>query len=71
MSPEDIENWDGLNEHEQMIARTYIRNLYHRRLDHCCKVPPAGWQCSREPGHPGPCAARPIPPPKLYDEPAD
>jgi len=24
-----------------------------------CKLPPAGWRCSREPGHEGPCAARP------------
>lgn len=24
-----------------------------------CQVPPAGWWCSREPGHPGPCAAYP------------
>lgn len=25
-----------------------------------CDVPPAGWTCSREPGHDGPCAARPL-----------
>lgn len=25
-----------------------------------CKVPPEGWWCSREPGHDGPCAARPV-----------
>lgn len=23
-----------------------------------CEVPPAGWWCSRSPGHDGPCAAR-------------
>lgn len=23
-----------------------------------CDLPPAGWWCSRAPGHPGPCAAR-------------
>lgn len=23
-----------------------------------CEIPPAGWWCSREPGHDGPCAAR-------------
>ena len=23
-----------------------------------CGLPPPGWQCSREPGHEGPCAAR-------------
>ncbi len=25
-----------------------------------CQVPPLGWWCSREPGHDGPCAARPM-----------
>jgi hypothetical protein len=24
-----------------------------------CTLPPEGWACSREPGHDGPCAARP------------
>lgn len=24
-----------------------------------CELPPEGWWCSREPGHDGPCAARP------------
>jgi hypothetical protein len=24
-----------------------------------CPLPPPGWWCSREPGHEGPCAARP------------
>lgn len=24
-----------------------------------CTLPPSGWWCSREPGHDGPCAARP------------
>lgn len=27
--------------------------------DQGCRVPPEGWWCSREPGHEGPCAARP------------
>jgi hypothetical protein len=27
-----------------------------------CTVPPPGWTCSREPGHDGPCAARPADP---------
>lgn len=26
-----------------------------------CMRPPPGWWCSREPGHSGPCAARPAP----------
>lgn len=25
-----------------------------------CDMAPAGWYCSREPGHDGPCAARPV-----------
>lgn len=25
-----------------------------------CDKPPAGWRCSREPGHEGPCAAWPV-----------
>lgn len=30
-----------------------------------CTTPPAGWTCSREPGHSGPCAASPaVPAPK-------
>ena len=30
-----------------------------------CTVSPAGWKCSREPGHDGPCAASRVMP---YDE---
>jgi len=25
-----------------------------------CDIPPAGWFCSRDAGHTGPCAARPL-----------
>jgi hypothetical protein len=25
-----------------------------------CERPPQGWACTREPGHPGPCAAVPV-----------
>lgn len=25
-----------------------------------CTIPPEGWWCSREKGHPGPCAAREV-----------
>lgn len=32
-----------------------------------CEVPPEGWSCSRERGHEGPCAARPIAPPAPPD----
>lgn len=27
-----------------------------------CRVPPPGWSCSRQAGHEGPCAARPVSP---------
>jgi len=26
-----------------------------------CQLPPAGWFCTREPGHEGPCAAYAVP----------
>lgn len=31
-----------------------------------CNVPPVGWECSREAGHSGPCAASPIDPVHRY-----
>ena len=34
--------------------------LYPRAMDHCDR-PPAGWRCSRERGHDGPCPATPAP----------
>lgn len=33
-----------------------------------CTIPPAGWSCSREPGHDGPCAARRIFPYEDYTD---
>lgn len=32
-----------------------------------CRRPPTGWYCSREPGHDGPCAARPEPEPQMTE----
>jgi hypothetical protein len=29
-------------------------------MTHICTIPPAGWHCTRNPGHEGPCAAIPI-----------
>lgn len=29
-------------------------------LREVCTVPPPGWRCTREGGHEGPCAARPV-----------
>jgi hypothetical protein len=28
--------------------------------NHLCSRPPAGWRCTRDPGHDGPCAALPV-----------
>lgn len=33
---------------------------FQKLIGRRCAVPPPGWWCSREPGHEGPCAARPI-----------
>lgn len=33
-----------------------------READGQCQIPPAGWYCTRAPGHDGPCAARPVSP---------
>lgn len=30
-----------------------------------CDLPPTGWTCSRDKGHPGPCAAWPAETPRL------
>lgn len=30
------------------------------RIASACTIPPKGWWCSREAGHEGPCAARPV-----------
>lgn len=29
------------------------------KVEQRCNVPPEGWYCTREPGHDGPCAAKP------------
>ena len=31
-----------------------------RRKGGACELPPPGWRCSRDKGHDGPCAARPV-----------
>lgn len=31
-----------------------------------CTLPPAGWFCTRDKGHPGPCAAWPASTPRLH-----
>lgn len=40
---------------------SYCDGISHSsgRRDLGCSLPPDGWWCSREPGHPGPCAALP------------
>ena len=39
--------------------RRRIADLEALRRRDGCRVPPAGWECTREPGHDGPCAAVP------------
>lgn len=43
---------DLLTTEQRGIAINSVRHEIHG-----CKVPPAGWICTREPGHAGPCAA--------------
>jgi hypothetical protein len=38
----------------------YPERLVAQALSYLCNRPPAGWWCSRFPGHTGPCAARPL-----------
>lgn len=42
--------------HERGIRTRIDASVHPAAL---CPVPPPGWWCSREPGHDGPCAARP------------
>ncbi len=59
----------GLNEDGWLVFqhhRTYNRMLLPDSVkaifpdEFPCKIPPAGWKCSRGEGHTGPCAATPI-----------
>lgn len=57
--------WDGYEtlESPTVTARerrvAALKELTALGDEPACKVPPAGWVCSREAGHEGPCAARP------------
>jgi hypothetical protein len=42
------------------IAAARERSSAGETTPPACDVPPAGWTCSREAGHDGPCAARPL-----------
>lgn len=48
------EDWSELFERQPAITQL-VRPL----LAASCEKPPAGWRCSRTPGHDGPCAATP------------
>jgi hypothetical protein len=41
----------------QMEWMEQLENDFETEL---CHRPPPGWWCSRDPGHEGPCAARPL-----------
>ncbi len=49
----ELTGWPGIYDPEATA-----RGLASLDAEICLK-PPAGWSCSREPGHGGPCAARP------------
>jgi hypothetical protein len=52
-----------LSEDDQREIERLVRAAYKRMRDGDdrdeCGRPPAGWRCTREPGHDGPCAASP------------
>lgn len=65
-NPKDIEwaqdliaNCEEASLYDKIVAKLdEVRKEYEPK-DQGCTVPPAGWWCSREKGHEGPCAARP------------
>lgn len=63
MKPENPYNWRlvvwmalTMNPVSMLIAG--VIDAVQDFLIPCCKRPPSGWYCTREPGHSGPCAAR-------------
>lgn len=36
--------------------------IFRKKAPAACTIPPAGWYCTRTPGHEGPCAAHPVEP---------
>lgn len=53
-----VSNDDGISAQLDKEARAFLNDLDESKK-HCEKAP-VGWQCSRNFGHPGPCAAYPI-----------
>jgi len=54
------------------------RQLVARGMEHLrkgvageCRLPPAGWHCTRTPGHDGPCAAEPVAAPQQAAAPGE
>jgi hypothetical protein len=56
-----VEQYTELLENPRVALLASDEPISKRRtaLEAPCKVPPAGWSCSRKPGHDGPCAATP------------
>ena len=50
--------YDGL-EFAQAEHTRHVDTLFPVGHKETCKLPPAGWTCSRVSGHTGPCAAYP------------
>jgi hypothetical protein len=44
--------------HDHGCRQVYVEYV-KRRVRPDCQLPPAGWRCTRQPGHAGPCAAWP------------
>jgi len=49
---------DLTDEDRQLVARAMER--LRKGAAGECRLPPAGWHCTRKPGHDGPCAAEPV-----------
>lgn len=55
--------WQGPDHCRRAHAKELVRYQFPPSMRKPgCTLPPAGWYCTREPGHEGPCAAWPIAP---------
>lgn len=51
---EDCATFDLTQEQALTLSYSVLRHY-----GFACTIPPAGWYCTRHPGHDGPCAAHP------------
>jgi hypothetical protein len=45
---------------DRLGQQEWMESLQNEYDAHLCHMPPPEWWCSRDPGHDGPCAARPM-----------